>query len=275
MSRRSPFVIELTTEEHAELDARSKEYTSPYREVMRAKIVLLASQGLGNDRIAARLGTPRQIVSKWRQRFYYERLPGLDEQPRGGRPARFSPPVLWLRSRRLLVSCRRVAVCPWHDGLSPSCDRRQWRAVLWQKSVARRSGAGLARTHCVRGAIAAGYSRAIRSLPAKPAASSISTNVGGKVQRWGRAITYSASMRRPASRQDGANIVHCHQPRGARSMLSTNTPEPARWPTSLRGTCSEPSFLVAASARTASQLSSASSFKLCAGNRIVRRVACS
>ena len=91
MSRRSPFVIELTTEEQAELDARSKEYTSPYREVMRAKIVLLASQGLGNDCIAARLGMPRQIVSKWRQRFYYERLPGLDEQPRGGRPARFSP----------------------------------------------------------------------------------------------------------------------------------------------------------------------------------------
>ena len=229
MSRRSPFVIELTKEEQAELDARSKEYTSPYREVMRAKIVLLASQGFGNDCIAARLGMPRQIV----------------------------------------------AAFPWHDGLSPSCDRRQWRAVLWQESVARRSGAGLARTHCVRGAIAAGYSRAIRSLPAKPAASSISTDVGGKVQRWGRTITYSASTRRPASRQDGADIVHCHQPRGARYMLSTNTPEPARWPISLRGTCSEPSYLVAASARTASPLSSGSSFRSCANNRIVRRVACS
>ena len=91
MPRRSPFVIELTEEERAELEARSKEYTSPYRDVMRAKIVLLASEGLGNDGIAARLGMPRQIVSKWRQRFYSDRLPGLDEQPRGGRPARFSP----------------------------------------------------------------------------------------------------------------------------------------------------------------------------------------
>ena len=91
MSRRSPFVIQLTKEEQVELDARSKEYTSPYRVVMRAKIVLLASQGLGNNRIAARLGMPRQIVCKWRQRFYYERLLGLDEQPRGGQPARFSP----------------------------------------------------------------------------------------------------------------------------------------------------------------------------------------
>ena len=46
MPRRSPFVIELTDEERAELEARVKEYTSPYRDVMRAKIVLLASEGL-------------------------------------------------------------------------------------------------------------------------------------------------------------------------------------------------------------------------------------
>ena len=64
MSRRSPFVIELTNEEQAELEARSNENTSPFSEVMRAKIVLLASQGLDNDRIAARLGMPRQIVSQ-------------------------------------------------------------------------------------------------------------------------------------------------------------------------------------------------------------------
>lgn len=91
MPRRSPFVIRLTEEERAELEARCKEYTSPHRDVMRAKIVLLASQELGNDRIAAQLGLPRQIASKWRQRFCLQRLPGLDDRPRGGRPARFSP----------------------------------------------------------------------------------------------------------------------------------------------------------------------------------------
>ena len=62
MPRRSPFVIELTKGERAELEARANEYTSPYRDVMRAKIVLRANQGLGNDRIAARLGMPCQIV---------------------------------------------------------------------------------------------------------------------------------------------------------------------------------------------------------------------
>jgi hypothetical protein len=91
MPRTSPFAIELTSQERRELLSRSRRYTSPYRDVIRAKIVLLASQGLSNDVIAARLDTPRQIVSKWRQRFHTERLTGLDERPRGGRPPRFSP----------------------------------------------------------------------------------------------------------------------------------------------------------------------------------------
>jgi hypothetical protein len=46
------------------------------------KIVLLAVQGLPNAIMASRLGTPRQIVSKWRKRFALPRLPGLDD-PRG------------------------------------------------------------------------------------------------------------------------------------------------------------------------------------------------
>ena len=91
MPRSSPFSIFLTLEEKKELEARVRKYASRYRDVMRAKIVLLAAEGLPNDVIAARLDTPRQIVSKWRKRFALARLPGLDEQPRGGRPARFSP----------------------------------------------------------------------------------------------------------------------------------------------------------------------------------------
>ena len=91
LPRPSPFRISLTVEEKKELEARVRKYTSPYRDVVRAKIVLLAAQSLPNDVIAARLDTPRQIVSKWRKRFALARLPGLDEQPRGGRPALFSP----------------------------------------------------------------------------------------------------------------------------------------------------------------------------------------
>lgn len=91
MSRSSPFRIVLTSKEQEKLEIRTRRYTSPYRDVIRAKIILFAAQGLSNDVIATRLDTPRQIVSKWRKRFALMRLPGLEEQPRGGRPALFSP----------------------------------------------------------------------------------------------------------------------------------------------------------------------------------------
>ena len=91
MPRSSPFRIRLTREEHEQLQSRARRYTSPYCEIIRAKIVLLAAEGLSNEVIASRLDTPRQIVSKWRKRFALARLPGLEDEPRGGRPARFSP----------------------------------------------------------------------------------------------------------------------------------------------------------------------------------------
>jgi transposase len=91
MPRQSPFVIKLTASERERLEAIARKYTSSYHDVNRAKIALYAAEGLDNDEIAKRLDTPRQIVSKWRKRFFEERLRGLEERPCGGRPARFSP----------------------------------------------------------------------------------------------------------------------------------------------------------------------------------------
>ncbi len=91
MPKTSPFDIMLASEEQARLEAMARKYTSPYRDVIRAKIVLYAARGLTNDEIARRLDTPRQIVSKWRKRFFDEGVAGLEERARAGRPARFSP----------------------------------------------------------------------------------------------------------------------------------------------------------------------------------------
>ena len=94
MPRTSPYRLILTDAERTELEGRARRYTSPYSDVVRAKIVLYAAEGLGNDEIAARLDTPRQVVSKWRKRFHEQRLPGLADQPRGGRPPVFPPDVV-------------------------------------------------------------------------------------------------------------------------------------------------------------------------------------
>ncbi len=87
MPRQSPFHIDSGSEAMAVLEAAARKYTSPYRDVIRAKIVLYAAQGLPNDEIARRLDTPRQVVSKWRKRFFEQGLAGLEELPRQGRPA--------------------------------------------------------------------------------------------------------------------------------------------------------------------------------------------
>jgi transposase len=91
MPRSSPFVIELSPAEREALAARSRRYTAPYREVVRAKIVLLAAQGLENKTIASRLDLPVQIVCKWRKRFCEARVAGLEERPRTGRSPAFPP----------------------------------------------------------------------------------------------------------------------------------------------------------------------------------------
>jgi transposase len=91
MPRKSPYLVDLTPEQRQELEARARRYTLPYRDVVRAKIVLMAADGLDNDEIAARLDTRREIVSKWRKRFFEHGLPGLEERPRGGRPPTFPP----------------------------------------------------------------------------------------------------------------------------------------------------------------------------------------
>lgn len=91
MAGKSPNRIELSQEERKGLQAMAAKYSSPYRDVVRAKIILYAEEGLSNQEIAERLDLPRQIVSKWRKRFFEERLAGLSERPRTGRPPVFSP----------------------------------------------------------------------------------------------------------------------------------------------------------------------------------------
>lgn len=91
MPRSSPYAIRLSAQEERELLRRAAKYTLPYFEVLRARMVLLAAEGLSNDQIASRLDTRREVVSMWRKRFFEERLTGLDERSRPGRPRVFPP----------------------------------------------------------------------------------------------------------------------------------------------------------------------------------------
>ena len=91
MPRSSPFRIALSGDERRLLESIGRSYTSPYWRVVRARMVLLAADGLRNDEIAERLDCGRDVVSQWRKRFFAERPAGLEDRPRRGRPSTFPP----------------------------------------------------------------------------------------------------------------------------------------------------------------------------------------
>lgn len=91
MPQKSPYSITLTAEQRHELEATARSYTRPYNDVIRAKIILYAADGMENKDIAQRLETTPAIVSKWRKRFFEEGMDGLKDLQRSGRPPEFPP----------------------------------------------------------------------------------------------------------------------------------------------------------------------------------------
>ena len=94
VSRRSPYVVELSDVDRAVLEERARMYTAPFAVVVRAKIVLLAAAGEPNSGIAARLDVDVDVVSRWRKRFWAEGLAGLKDRKRSGRPRSFAAEVV-------------------------------------------------------------------------------------------------------------------------------------------------------------------------------------
>ena len=91
MPQTSPHQVVVNDEQRRALERRARAYSGPHRDVVRAKAILLAADGLANTEIAERLAVSRQAVSQWRIRFCEEGIQGLEERPRPGRPRRFSP----------------------------------------------------------------------------------------------------------------------------------------------------------------------------------------
>jgi len=81
--------IELTAEEQATLRSWLSKGTAQQRMVLRAEIILFASEGESTRKIAKRLNVRPATISKWRIRFARERIAGLSDQPRSGKPARY------------------------------------------------------------------------------------------------------------------------------------------------------------------------------------------
>ena len=88
---RSPRVIEVDDAGRAALDALTRRTTAAMGHVRRARIVLLAADGVPLDRIARQVGVQRTVVRTWVDRYRAGGLAGLQDRPRSGRPRTFPP----------------------------------------------------------------------------------------------------------------------------------------------------------------------------------------
>jgi len=86
----SPFLVVLTAAEKAVLTTRARSGRTEHRDRVRARIVLAAAAGCSNAAIAAELGLCVDTARRWRRQFSRQRLAGLTDRPRSGRPRRFT-----------------------------------------------------------------------------------------------------------------------------------------------------------------------------------------
>src|SRR3972149_10314289 len=85
-------VLMMTNEQRTTLESWRRAGTGPQRPVLRARICLLAADGLSNNAIAAQLSASRPTVIQWRKRFEEQGPMGLAEDaPHGPSPQALPP----------------------------------------------------------------------------------------------------------------------------------------------------------------------------------------
>jgi Winged helix-turn helix len=89
--KKAPLKVVLEREQRMVLDEIAHAMTYPYRDVIRARMILLLADGVSQAEVGRRVGLRRRIVRKWAERFVERGLLGLNDAPRSGRPPRFSP----------------------------------------------------------------------------------------------------------------------------------------------------------------------------------------
>jgi len=124
--------IELTDEQQRELTRLARSKTASVRLAQRARIVLLAAQGMQNKDIADALGVGRVQVGRWRDRYADAGLQGIERDlPRGARPAKMDVAKLV----QLTTQTTPEAATHWSTRkmaavlqVSPSTVMRHWQA---------------------------------------------------------------------------------------------------------------------------------------------------
>ena len=149
-------------------------------------LILLAAESLENKQIAEQLGMTRPAVSKWRNRFFYERVAGLEDLPRGGRPD--APPELVLEVKSLAFQLPAEVGVP----LSRFSQRELQRHLVERDLVAtifhRTIWRWLSEDALRPGIAAAGCFPGTPSSLPRPGACWTCTRASGRESPWGKGV---------------------------------------------------------------------------------------
>src|SRR4051794_11133897 len=127
--------VEIPEADRRELQRQARSKGAPAREVERARIVLLAGEGVPGKQIAARVGCAEPTVVTWRRRYAERGLPGLEDHPRPGSP---SPLPEALRDRVLQLTLTEPPT---------SLGATHWSSRLLAAALAAEGSLNLARHH--------------------------------------------------------------------------------------------------------------------------------
>ena len=160
--------VTLTAAERKTLKMRVRGAKTPYRDRLRAQIVLAAARGRDNARIARDLGVAVDTVRKWRGRFAARRLDGLNDLPRSGRPRQISAAE---RAAVVALACQLPAATgvPLSRWTGPELAAELGKAAAWPARSRRRpSGGSWPSTRSSPGSTGPGSTPATRSSKPRP-----------------------------------------------------------------------------------------------------------
>ena len=102
--------IELTAAERDALERRVRARTGSQQAALRARIVLLAADGVSNTDIGATLGIMRHTAQHWRNRFGAQRLDGLLDRPHHPPPRLYDATI---QAQIVTLACQKPAELGW------------------------------------------------------------------------------------------------------------------------------------------------------------------
>ena len=126
--------VQMPAADRAELTRWTRTPSLPAGLAQRARIVLLADEGVGTNEIVHRVGVSKPTVIAWKKRYAAEGIAGLDDRAKPGRPAQVDEVAVVLAT--LEPPPQKLGVTHWSSRLLADHlggISNVWVARIWRK----------------------------------------------------------------------------------------------------------------------------------------------